>query len=73
MSQMCAAALRPVRRWSGALAVALPFVALLGLPTANAQAQQTLLLQDAPESARPALESELARRWREERGVTHGQ
>lgn len=40
---------------------------------ANAQAQQTLLLQDAPESARPALESELARRWREERGVTHGQ
>jgi len=40
---------------------------------ANAQAQQTLLLQDAAETARPALESELARRLREERGDTHAQ
>jgi len=40
---------------------------------ANAQAQQTLLLHDAPESARAALESELARRWREERGGKHDQ
>jgi tetratricopeptide (TPR) repeat protein len=40
---------------------------------ASAQAQQTQLLHDAAETARPALESELARRLREERGEMHAQ